>query len=668
MLFQYTMGLSLRPVLVRRSRAWAFIGMLLLSLCANAQSARMDSVESSLKRTISALLDAAERKIETDHASAYRDALEARGLAEAIGDHRSLSRAYLIMVREHVQYMDNQFAAVGPGLQAIKEAELANDTLQLARAYIAMGLYCNAVSPDTLERYLMEGVRIAGEMNDQELRARGLYNLGRQRYRQERKREAVELWRESSSIAAEQDLPRLGVGNIVAIAVYHLDARSPDSALYYFQQSVALSETFGELRYRTYSLTCIAELLESSGEHGEALATARQALDLAIKNGLSKETRDAYLTLSKIHQARGDHKKALEYYVTYDSCENSAMNTLVAANAGRLQAEYAHAHERELASAKSVERELILDAERRRQTYWLLFSISMAVAITVIAVLVYRSLQRTRKAKSLIEGQKRLVENKQQEIIASINYSKRLQDAILPPRELIKQYFPESFVLYMPKDIVAGDFYWLKRVDDTLFVATADCTGHGVPGALVSVVCASALREAVREFELKDPGKVLDTVTSLLLDTFGDGGAHVKDGMDISLLAIDLRDRSVRWCGANIPLFYIPCGVNGADHGPLTKVLPDRQPVGRHENRKPFTTVTLDVKPGTTLYLFSDGYADQFGGAKDKKFMRRSFEQLLSETAGYGLARQGEILRTTLEKWRKNADQTDDITVVGLRF
>jgi serine phosphatase RsbU (regulator of sigma subunit) len=658
---------------IRHSRsegALLVIALILLSAGLRAQTTSADSLQASLKRKISAMLDKAEQKFELDHTEGYRLAMEARRLAEAAGDHRSLSRAYLIMVRENVQYLDNQFAAVGPGLQAIREAELAGDTLQLARAYINMGLYNNAVSSTTLEQNLMEGIRVAREMNEPELLARGLYNLARERFRQTREREGVELCRESIGIASKHDLPRLVVANMVAIAVRYEDPPDVDmdSSLFYFRESIKLAESTGELRYRAYSLTRIAEILEKSGMHADAMAAAQQALDLATANGLSKERRDAYHTLFWIHQQRGEFAKALQYYMQYDTCENKATSDRIAANAGRLQADYAYERERELATAKSIERELLLQAERRRQLFWLVLAITMAVAITVITVVVYRSLQRTRKAKRVIEEQKRLVEDKQREILDSINYSKRLQDAILPPKELIEQYFPENFVLYMPKDIVAGDFYWLKQEDDTLFLATADCTGHGVPGALVSVVCAGALRQAVRDLKLTDPGKVLDAATSLLLDTFGASGAHVHDGMDISLLAIDLRDRTVRWCGANIPLFYIPGGTNGHDRGPLTKVQPDRQPVGRHDGRKPFTTITLDIEPGTTLYLFSDGFADQFGGGRDKKFMRRSFQQLLEDTAEYGLSRQGEILRRKLAEWRKDADQTDDITVVGIRF
>jgi serine phosphatase RsbU (regulator of sigma subunit) len=215
--------------------------------------------------------------------------------------------------------------------------------------------------------------------------------------------------------------------------------------------------------------------------------------------------------------------------------------------------------------------------------------------VLVFAGFIFRSLRITRKQKHIIElqkgevqKQKELVDVHQKEIIDSINYAKRLQEAILPTDSYVKQYLPNSFITYIPKDIVAGDFIWMEVLDDIIFIAAADCTGHGVPGAMVSIVCSNALNRSIKEFGLRLPGKILDKVTELVLETFEKSDEDVKDGMDISLLAIDTKSGQLRWSGANNPLWYI-------QNGQLTSVLADKQPVGSHDNRKPLLIYILNL-------------------------------------------------------------------------
>jgi serine phosphatase RsbU (regulator of sigma subunit) len=153
--------------------------------------------------------------------------------------------------------------------------------------------------------------------------------------------------------------------------------------------------------------------------------------------------------------------------------------------------------------------------------------------------------------------QKQLIEEKQREILDSITYAKRLQHAILPPQEFISQCFSENFILYKPKDIVAGDFYWSEKIDNLFFIAAADSTGHGVPGAMVSVVCSNALNRSVKEFKYTTPGSVLDKTRELVIETFEKSASEIKDGMDVSLLCIDIQNKKVFWSGANNPLWYI---------------------------------------------------------------------------------------------------------------
>jgi serine phosphatase RsbU (regulator of sigma subunit) len=280
--------------------------------------------------------------------------------------------------------------------------------------------------------------------------------------------------------------------------------------------------------------------------------------------------------------------------------------------------------------------------------------------VLIFAVFIFNRFRITKKQKLIIERQKELVEEHRKEIIDSITYAKRLQQAILPPKEEIKKVFPESFLIYKPKDIVAGDFYWLEEQDGKTYIAGADCTGHGVPGAMVSVVCSNALNRAVKEFGLRKTGEILDKTRDLVLETFAKSGSDVKDGMDISLLCFD-KDRSrVSWSGANNPLWYI------ADNN-LIEIKPDKQPIGKIFNPHPFTTHEIEVKRDSMFYLFTDGFADQFGGKKGKKFKYKQMKEILLLNHKKETDEQKKQIERSFSEWKGNAEQVDDVFIMGIR-
>ena len=272
--------------------------------------------------------------------------------------------------------------------------------------------------------------------------------------------------------------------------------------------------------------------------------------------------------------------------------------------------------------------------------------------------------QKVKERTSEVTQQKQLVEEKQKEIIESISYAKRLQEAILPPREFINKEISENFVLYAPKDLVAGDFYWAEKINGVFLIAAADSTGHGVPGAMVSVVCSNALNRAVKEFELIDTGKILDKTRELVIETFDKSYSEVKDGMDISLLAIDTINKKILWSGANNPLWYIhPAGSNA-----LIEIKANKQPIGKSEFIVPFNARQIDYKPGTIFYLFTDGFADQFGGPKGKKFKYKPFFDLLKNNAGLSMQDQAREIQLAFKNWKGDLEQVDDLCILGIKL
>jgi serine phosphatase RsbU (regulator of sigma subunit) len=272
--------------------------------------------------------------------------------------------------------------------------------------------------------------------------------------------------------------------------------------------------------------------------------------------------------------------------------------------------------------------------------------------------------ERTREVlaqKEIADHQRELIQEKQKEIIDSITYAKYIQKAILAKEEEILEEFPESFLLYLPKDIVAGDFYFFERTASHVFYAAADCTGHGVPGALMSVVCSNALSRCVKEFGLKMPGEILDKARELVLETLRKSGEEVKDGMDISLLVKDVQNDRYYWAGANNPLWIVHSSAE------LTELKPDKQPVGNIEDPVPFTTHALKLQKNDILFLFTDGYADQFGGEKGKKFKYKQLAEKLKEVRHEPLKKQRDELEHTFNEWKGSLEQIDDVCIIGIK-
>lgn len=252
---------------------------------------------------------------------------------------------------------------------------------------------------------------------------------------------------------------------------------------------------------------------------------------------------------------------------------------------------------------------------------------------------------------------------KNREIIDSINYAKRIQEAILLPLHLVKNHLPDSFVVFKPKDIVAGDFYWIEEADGKTIFAVADCTGHGVPGAMVSVVCHNALNSSLREFDLTEPGKMLDKTRDLVISQFSKSRQDVKDGMDISLGTLSYETGKLEWAGANNPLWILR-----KNSREIEEIKPDKQPVGKGNETHRFTTHTFQLNKGDQIYIFSDGFADQFGGERGKKYKYKPFKDLLLANAHKSMEEQKQLILNEFDVWKRDLEQVDDVCILGVRI
>jgi len=297
--------------------------------------------------------------------------------------------------------------------------------------------------------------------------------------------------------------------------------------------------------------------------------------------------------------------------------------------------------------------------------YTLVILIILGIIIIWNRTLKKQIIRRKQAEKQLVATnkkirlQKELLEKRNKEITDSIIYAKHIQNAILPPNDLIKEHLPHSFVLYKPKDIVAGDFYWMESKGDSVFIAAADCTGHGVPGALVSVTCNSSLNRSIREFGLTKPGEILDKAREIILQEFEKSEEEINDGMDIAMC--QLKGNTLYYAGANNPLWIIR-------NGEIIEIKADKQPIGKHRGNKPFTTHAIELEKGDSFYIFSDGYSDQFGGKKGKKYKTVNFRKFLLTIQKYTMNEQRELLNLEFENWKETLEQIDDVCVIGVRI
>ncbi len=288
----------------------------------------------------------------------------------------------------------------------------------------------------------------------------------------------------------------------------------------------------------------------------------------------------------------------------------------------------------------------------------------MEVLISIIAILLFTGFLVTRKKNTILASQKKEIEEKNAAITDSIIYAEKIQSAVLPPPDFMKDSFDDYFILLKPRDIVSGDFYWGMKKDGISIITAADCTGHGVPGAFMSMLGMAFLNEIVNNTDNLSTNIILNelrkNVKSALRQTGQEG--ETKDGMDIAICTVDYRSNTLQFSGAFNPLFYVK-------DKELLLVKGDRMPIGIHQTKEaPFTRHVIDINKGDTFYIFSDGYVDQFGGPEGKKIKLKRFQEIILENYKKPMEEQKQILDKIFIDWQGDQEQIDDVLVIGVRI
>jgi len=441
-----------------------------------------------------------------------------------------------------------------------------------------------------------------------------------------------------------------------------------DTALVYFSKCIEIRKEFNLKQGLSSAYSNIANIYFTKKIYGKALEYGINGYHLAKESNAIIEINSAASILYNTYKALNKSKKALEMHEEYVATNDSIKSRESSMQTINLKFKYEYDKKAAADSVTNVKSQEIKDIEIAKQDLELKAKRNEQIALYggVILLLIfggftYNRFKVTSRQKGIIEHQKEIVEEKQKEILDSINYAKRIQNAILPPLRIVKEHLPESFIFYQPKDIVAGDFYWLEIKNEKILFAAADCTGHGVPGAMVSVICNNGLNRSVREHGITEPGLILDKTREIVIQEFEKSDDEVKDGMDISICSFSPATLTLEWSGANNPMWLVR-------NNELIEFKPNKQPIGKVENAKSFTTHKTELQKNDTLYIFTDGLQDQFGGANGKKFKAAQLKELLLSIQHKTMEAQKTIVHSAFEKWKGNLEQIDDVCLIGVRI
>lgn len=543
---------------------------------------------------------------------------------------------------------------------------------------------------------LEESLSIQEESNDSLGMAVSLNNMATAYIETNKLDTALRLSRRAIAICKEKNvLPSLANSYSNSGKAY-LKKELYDSVDSYYNKALLLREKTKDMDGMVSSLIDIADLNTKQGFYKEALSYANRAYVYAEDIGFKKMISTSTKKLSKIHEKLNENQEALFFLKKHMDIENELKKNSYTKSLYKAQYQSEYEGKRfqdSIVNAQaSKEREIQakLDEEIiKKNRFYIVLSLIGLLVLSAASLILVRTNRRKHEANKIIESQKYEVEKQKtrlekqheqleeshKEISDSIVYAKRLQQAILPKQSELTKVFKNCLVFFAPKDVVSGDFYWMTHKNDVTLLAVADCTGHGVPGAMVSVVCSNALYRSVNEYDLIEPKLILDKTRELVIETFARSGKDVKDGMDISLLAI--KGNEVTFAGANNALWIIRQkekpqieSDTQLSHNDtiLYEIKGDKQPIGLATEMSPFSQSELALEKEDMIFMTTDGYADQFGGEKGKKMKSKTFKQYLLEISDKPTERQQTLIRHIFDNWKGDFEQLDDVCVLGIKF
>lgn len=539
------------------------------------------------------------------------------------------------------------------------------------------GCYYGNEKYDEAERLYNEALESFRKVNDEYGIANTLANMGMLQNKKGNTdyallslNRSLELYKKVNSLDGQAWVNNI-IGNI------YNDTQKLELAYKYFHEGYENSVQCNSIDFQINSLINLGAVFKKMKKPTESISYWEKAHALAIKYAKPSYLLVTNRYLSNYLEQKGDHKNALNYLKQMITIKDSLNNSENLKAIGKMESQYdfdkeqaiqESRHEQELNTQRAIA------VEEKKQQKIIITAVTIGLLIfLVFSIFLYNRFRITNKQKHLIAQQKELVMEKNKEILDSIKYAKRIQAAVLPAPAIFKSFLPDSFIIYKPKDIVAGDFYWLENKNDKILVAACDCTGHGVPGAMVSVVCNNGLNRSVREHNITSPDEILNKTREIVIQEFEKSEENVNDGMDLALISFSYTSGIVNldFAGANNPLWIVRKNKNE-----IEVIAGDKQPIGAFDDFKPFQKHQLTLGKGDMVYLFTDGYKDQFGGdsqliekhKRGKKFKTYRLKKLLLSIKDQNIEDQKKMLEEAFENWKGKLDQIDDVCVIGIRL
>ncbi len=606
----------------------------------------------------------------------YQDTLIS--VLKAEQDFKKLAEAYSekSLIHDHLgQYPEALIASQN----ALETFEKIKDQAGIASSYNDIGVIHYYRGEDSLSRvYLNKSGKIYEALKDTSGLAIYFNNLANVYFEMGDGEKALNLYKKGYDFDIAMKNEEGQVISLCNIGESYTYLKQYSKAEGVLLQALALAQRVDDAWTMTVPLMSLGELYQQTDDYPKANSVLRRCLKICHEISALPEEAKTSKILYELAKSKGKTSDALFFLEKLKEIEDSIFNKDSERIIEEMEKQYqVNDKQKEIellnkeSKIKTLEYQQDIEKEKSNQKILIfgLIGVALILVLALTAFISKRNANNKLLAKNEIITSKNEelshaydeIELKNNEIIDSIRYAKRIQSALLPAKDKLNSHLGKHFIFYLPKDVVAGDFYWMEKMDNKLLFAVADCTGHGVPGAMVSVVCNNGLNRSVREHKLTDPAQILEKTRSIVLEEFEKSEEIVNDGMDIALCCLD--GQTLYYAGAHTPLWIIR---NGSYQ--IEEIKADKQPVGKFEKAGPFTSHKIELNKGDQIYLSSDGYADQFGGERGKKMKTTNFKKLLLSLTELDMNEKETHLKNAFEEWRRDLEQIDDVCVMGIQI
>lgn len=542
-------------------------------------------------------------------------------------------------------------------LRSLKAAEDANNTFRIATSMINIAvIYLNNQKTHNLsKKYNLSALPIAEKLGYNDGIGTAAVNLGEIYFQKEDYDTALFYFEKSLNAFRKSNSGNVPY-TLTNIGKVYAKRGDFQKAISVQQEGYQIAKQSDAKLEMTQTLLGLAETYSAAKNVDPAIETYNEAREIAEEIGAKNELRQAYDGLSSSYAKLSDYGNAFKYQTLLTNIKDTLYITSNNNKIQFLQLNYELDKKETLISLQDVK----IKKQRFTQST---FIIGFIIAI-LIAIQTYRNYRRKVRTNELLARQKNEIEIINKNLTDSINYAERIQSAMFPSKEILSENKFEHFILFKPLDIVSGDFYWFKQNNNSIYVAAADCTGHGVPGAFMSILGLTFLNELVHSAVAFDASEVLAKLKDHVIKTLHQTQDYTsaRDGMEMALFILDLESNKLQFSGARRPLYLLR-------DKQITELSGDKMPLGiNDEGENTFTNKELQLKKDDIVYLFSDGYVDQLGGPDRKTFKTKKFKDVLLNNCHLSMNEQKEVLEATLEEWKGNVEQIDDILVIGIKF